>query len=200
VGNNPVNWIDPTGHRPENDIGNWIDLRFRMFIPMASVWAPFATFQGDNRGSCFSCGTDRVHMNLPIDLTHQTLKCDCVVSPTHKVGSDDPINNPPSSSFGISNVQWSDDGVTLNLSGNEKNHGAFGPTSATPGITYNFTVQVTKDGDVHVTGEHDQFPAYEIWKKTPNDDPQRLYLFNPVDEGTSPLYLMPPYPNKVVAI
>ena len=76
---------------------------------------------------------------------------------------------------------------TVTMGGNESNP----LVSLSPGITYETTFSFDLDaGTLSWTGAHDQFPSHQMYI----DDTSK-YTFSHVTAGTSPSYLLPPWPN-----
>ncbi|MGK5512324.1 DUF3238 domain-containing protein [Brevibacillus formosus] len=66
-----------------------------------------------------------------------------------------------------------------------------------PGIDYVLDVKVWSNGGVEVTGEHDGFPAYEMYKQVDNGTWQQLFLHDPRETGEYLDDLVPPMDHKI---
>ena len=42
-------------------------------------------------------------------------------------------------------------------------------------IDYEFTFKVTRSGIIRLTGQHDGFPGYELWRKDDGENPRLLW-------------------------
>lgn len=68
-----------------------------------------------------------------------------------------------------------------------------------PAINYEFTLKVTRLGSFRITGKHDGFPAYEVWRKFSDRGAELIYLHDPRDTGESLNSLYPPMEHDVNA-
>lgn len=65
-----------------------------------------------------------------------------------------------------------------------------------PNIDYKFTIKSTRSGIIRLTGKHDGFPAYELWKKVDGQTPKKLWSRLPGSNDSS-LSLFPPMDKSV---
>ncbi|WP_268626964.1 DUF3238 domain-containing protein [Paenibacillus alvei] len=59
-------------------------------------------------------------------------------------------------------------------------------------IDYDFVLTIRQDGTITLTGDHDAFPAYEVYANVDGGTYQNIYLYDPRDHGKSAIYLLPP--------
>ncbi|MDP1422073.1 DUF3238 domain-containing protein [Peribacillus simplex] len=64
-----------------------------------------------------------------------------------------------------------------------------------PVIDYRYNASVSYDGDIHISGTHDQAPAHEMYAYIPNSG-ALLTIFKHSNKGL--LYLAPPMPNAAI--
>lgn len=61
-----------------------------------------------------------------------------------------------------------------------------------PDIDYNFTMRINRNGGVLLTGDHDGFPAYELWRKRSGEKTEQIYFYDPRKFGKGITSLFPP--------
>ncbi|MBI4340576.1 MAG: DUF3238 domain-containing protein, partial [Chloroflexi bacterium] len=196
TGNNPINFIDPTGHLPrstfilgeDSGAGNpAVTVIIRAFIPQAVVSNPVngEKFKGDGRGPQYEGGTHRIEMMFSI--TPGTTDAVLIKSAGLTVNlSTGETGRASLENVNIGGVELVD-GVTR--------VGFYGAASD-PLVSYAQPldifgwVGVDAHGNVAVAGVHDGAPSYEVWVKTEGDLPELIYSY----ESASLLTLgLPPY-------
>ncbi|WP_100330545.1 DUF3238 domain-containing protein [Bacillus xiapuensis] len=66
-----------------------------------------------------------------------------------------------------------------------------------PAIDYKFTIKLTRSGHIRITGNHDGFPGYELWRKIGDQKPQLIWSHNPRKTGETMGSLYPPMEHPV---
>ncbi|MBJ6360746.1 DUF3238 domain-containing protein [Paenibacillus sp. GCM10012307] len=66
-----------------------------------------------------------------------------------------------------------------------------------PAIDWDYTVTVGSDGKVTVNGNHDGYPAHEIYKRINSGTPVAIYKHDPRETGDTILSLFPPMEKSV---
>lgn len=66
-----------------------------------------------------------------------------------------------------------------------------------PNINYQFTIKVTRSGIIRLTGKHDGFPAYELWRQDYGETPRLLWTHDHRDTGETSISLGPPMEHSV---
>ena len=214
VTNNPLRYFDPDGKEK-------IKIEIKTFIPQKSVGG----YDGDNR-NIGEAGTSRTKQTIEIETDPSKrprpssknsskalgslksaatpLPFPATVGPetdsSRETGnSRNTITGSTGKASGETLLQYAKDSgnkVIVNAQGNEQNPLVPG----SPGITFNFTLQITSTGaqnplEIVITGDHDAFPGYEIIVTRPeaeNNQPTVIYGFDPREGDTTPISLFPP--------
>ena len=209
VANNPLKYIDPDGEEK-------ILVVIESYIPTKSTSAGGRTYKGDDRpvpqvGQPQTGGTFRTQQIITIETDPFKNGGNPQVGQIHKdVGityqSDaegNPIGSPKQGSgdsltAGVSRNK--DGSVEIHAHGDESN-----PDVTSPGITYNYNINVRDDGKggitVTVSGNHDQYPAHVVTAsriEQPKAQATTVYSFDPEKAKTTPYYLFPLAPDKVI--
>ncbi|ERM18315.1 DUF3238 domain-containing protein [Brevibacillus laterosporus] len=169
-------------------------VKIKTFIPEENVKDPYGdVYEGDNRGFHFS-GNYRTLQEFAIDFKKKTVKHTKRVGKTCRINPDeDPVCKRASDSeLKMSEPTWKKDSVKFTAS-----CGVSNPLSSNaPAIDYEFKITAyKKDGKVCISGLHDGFPNYEIWKKVGDEPPMPFYFF---DHGDNTLLsLFPPMDTSV---
>ncbi|MFD1957535.1 DUF3238 domain-containing protein [Paenibacillus thailandensis] len=66
-----------------------------------------------------------------------------------------------------------------------------------PAIDWEYTVTVTSSGKVTVVGQHDGYPAHEIYKRVDSGTPVLIYKHDPRTTGETVASLFPPMEHSV---
>lgn len=194
-------------------MANFVKVRSCTFIPQAEVY--FETINDPNHGSCdvYYLGDNRefdpytasgagypnsdkfrTAQEIWVDFTNKTVQPFKNTGKTHKktVCSDGYQTieelQADSSCISISGITWYTEHVEFVLTVSCKN--PFVWYSAA--IDYQFTVAVFNSGRVTLTGQHDAFPAYEVYKSVDSNGWQTVYQWDPRPGGYSYLSLEPP--------
>jgi len=110
------------------------------------------------------------------------------------------ISKKASGSSLSESIVFTEEGVTVRVSGNVKNPILEDPLSGknlAPGITLDFKIKISDKGEMCLTGTHDGFPAYEIYVYREGKEPKLLYGHNPQITGEGVFSLYPPAEHQV---
>lgn len=182
------------------------DLRIKTFIPQDEVFF-FADqyysyyFVGDNRDESFSSSSYRTYQRFYIDTSNYS------ITPYKNTGTTymRMYRNSNGELISTDSDKASTSGLTYTT---EVKNGYLyiyascdvgNPMVPSPNINYEFTIRISRDGSIKVTGKHDGFPAYEIWRKIDTKSSELIYLHDPRDTGETIFSLGPPMEHSVDA-
>jgi RHS repeat-associated protein len=207
VNNNPLNSIDPDGMET-------IVIIIRTFIPQPTVNAPNSspigpavrTFKGDDRNIGEHPERYRTEQRIAIETDPNKNGGKALLWHEKKTGITTELKyggeihgKAPGDTLKASAHHQTNEGVgplvLVNAKGNE--HDPLVPEA--PGITYNIKFYVQSSGpdgavSIGVDGEHDGFPAYEIFVQRPessNKSEQFITGYDPRTENNGPSALIP---------
>ncbi|HYF80660.1 MAG TPA: RHS repeat-associated core domain-containing protein, partial [Symbiobacteriaceae bacterium] len=166
VGNNPVNYIDPTGHF-------LVMITVNTFIPDARFWESAWLGEGDGR-DLWESGSSRTTHTVYVDTETGAWFDEKSMHPSETLFWDFPA---PSGDSMMATVWQDDDGNTMVAFVANEASEALAWSGAT--ISYAFVITIDKNGDLSLVGVHDGFPAYEIYAYS--DDQFAGYGYNPRD-------------------
>ncbi|MFE1631072.1 DUF3238 domain-containing protein [Brevibacillus reuszeri] len=186
-----------------------VKVRVATFIPFDKVFA-YAMGSGDNTCSVFyggdnresygsPAGTFRTAQEIWVDFNARKITPYKNTGTSHKLvecsdGQNQQLTDKVSDScLEIKWISWGASNVTFRLicaCGNP-----FEPLA--PVIDYILDVTVWSNGAVKIVGDHDGFPAYEMFKKVDNYAWERLYLHDPRETGETIASLAPPMEHHV---
>lgn len=184
-----------------------LELRLKTFIPQSRVLfsdSPSLTvyFGGDGRSESWD-GTYRTYQRFTIDTapTNYSVSYYENTGTTHKytynsLGS---LIDTETAKAPLSDLSY-----TKRVSGGylyldcvvASNNPLVG---GSPNIDYNFTIRVNRSGGVLITGTHDGFPAYELWRKKSGYSAELIWSHDPRDTGETINSLFPPMEHSVNA-
>lgn len=185
-----------------------VKLRTATFIPVAWLQSTRANddkqivFRGDNR-ECTphttNTGRSRVAQEVIVDFERE------IVSDHPETGTSmervtDPdgtttVHTATASTDGIdcTNVQWNDGEVGFTTSASVSN-----PLDETaPAVDFEFDVAIQTNGTVLLTGCHDGFPCFEIYKQLSFGAYETVYTYDYRETGTSSEALSGPMDQTV---
>jgi hypothetical protein len=155
-------------------------------------------FEGDNRSfNPYTANTFnfRTAQQIEIDFTSRSIAAYANTGfTTRKIvypNGQTEYTTAHASTSGITctNISWGSGQVSFHLAVDSSNPLVLGA----PAINYDFDVTVYSDGTVKVTGAHDGFPAYEMYKCINNGSSwYTIYQYNPYDNGKDVSALAPP--------
>lgn len=178
-----------------------LELRLRTFIPQArilfsQIGNTYVYFKGDGRGPSWT-GTHRTMQKFIIDTSKENYG----LSASKNVGSTTregyvgttltATETDTASSTGITHSYEvrSDDNLYITCKCAVANPLVVGA----PDIDYEFVIKVTRAGSVRIAGQHDGFPAYELWRKFSNEtNAKKVFSYDPITAGEDELALFPP--------
>lgn len=189
-----------------------IELRLRTWIPQEKVFLSgneqtSLYFKGDNRrNATWSTLAYRTSHAFTIDtskanfgLTQTTKKVSSTTSLLYNNSTGALITSESltgsTNSLTYSSTVKSDDNLYITVTCDASNPLVTG----SPAINYEFVIKVTRAGSVRITGKHDGFPAYELWRSVTgrSTGPELVYTHNPIDTGETVLSLFPPMEHDV---
>ena len=193
---NPLRVIDPNGADP-------FEIIVRTYIPFDVV---FPGFKGDSRGADPNASSFRTEQRVTVETERSKssniiLNDNAILSPSMSIN---PMGTNPLFLSGMGEgtfstiASYSSDvnggnNASVELTGSA--HVGIVPTIFTPAIDYSFgiTILPQKDGSVQVSlsGEHDKFPAYEIYVKDKTGKVTPIYNQSPTDPIGGPFKLFP---------
>lgn len=186
-----------------------VELRVKTWIPQARVLfsetpsGATTWFHGDNRSESWDSMSYRTHQRFRID----TAATDYYVNATKNIGITTQVNKDRygnTTSTQTAQAPLSDltykkrvegDILYLDCVCHSSNPLALGA----PAIDYEFTLKVTRSGHFRVTGKHDGFPGYEVWRKIGDRSPELIWSHDPRETGESESSLFPPMEHSVDA-
>jgi RHS repeat-associated protein len=212
VANNPLKFVDAAGEEK-------IQVVIETYIPTPATPSVAGNiFKGDGRpvpevGESQDSGTFRTQQIITIETDPSKNGGNPLVAYSKDTGityrSDAQGNEygTPSQAKGdtltTGATRNQDGSVEINAHGNEKDPKL--PSWRTPGITYDYNVNVKDDGKgaitVTVSGSHDRYPAHVITASRidqPKAKAITVYSFDPVKEKTTPWALEPPASNQKI--
>lgn len=191
-------------------------VHIRTFIPLGWFDSPVpgdkAQYQGDNRTQPnFDLNanvTYRTSQHLDIDFDNQVVHHYAKCGESHKrtpiAGGGYKYESATASADGmkVSNVEWGTEKVVDALKGYKyvkfklicsAGNPLTPPYTPTPNIDYEITFKVWNNQyrNMEITGLHDGFPAYELWKIYQGKS-TGLYSYDPISNGKNTLALFPP--------
>ena len=200
---NPLRIIDPNGEDP-------FEIIVRTYIPF-DVIAP--GFKGDSRGADphatsfrteqrITVETDRNVSSTIIQNYNASLSPSILITPTTPLPS---IYSGLGEGNFSATASYSSDvnegyNATVELMGEA--HVGVIPSAISPAIDYTFgiTILPQKDGSVQVllSGEHDKFPAYEIYVKDKTGNVTQIYQDSPNNPIVGPFRLFPIFKSQKI--
>ncbi|MDF0725777.1 DUF3238 domain-containing protein [Cytobacillus sp. S13-E01] len=182
-----------------------LELRLKTFIPQSRILfseSPSLTvyFGGDGRSESWD-GTYRTYQKFTID----TAPTDYSVSYYEDTGT---TNKYTYDSLGKLISTETGKAPVTDLSYTKRVSGGYlyldcvvasnNPLVAgSPDIDYQFTIRVNRSGGVLLTGNHDGFPAYELWRKKSGSSAELIWSHDPRDTGEGIGSLFPPMEHPV---
>ena len=181
-----------------------LELRLRTFIPDervrftksgdTEVW-----FNGDGRGSQWE-GSYKTSQRVTIDTSKSDYGLNFYkdIGETIRTVYDDgelisTIRETAPLSGLTASYRISSDDLYIDVTGHADN-----PLAPSAAINYAFTIKVTRAESVRITGSHDGFPAYELWRKiSTRTYPEQCWYYNPYDNGATISNLFPPMEKTV---
>jgi len=145
--NNPYAYSDPSGYCSDPG-GSGVRVCVDAFIQQGSVM--LGTYAGDNRSFSGNLNPDtyRVHA----DLNFSTQAQHAVIGNSHDVGVTDP-------GTGSASVTFTSTGATVHFDA----HAGGLLNGVSPAVKADLTLTLGKDGTVSITGDHTQFPSFEVY-------------------------------------
>ncbi|WP_052516616.1 DUF3238 domain-containing protein [Paenibacillus popilliae] len=185
------------------------EIKIKVFIPEAKISNPLgpSTFDGDNRGFSYD-GSYRIAQYIKVDLDDLDIVTNMAMTGTtcENVLKFYPTEVAPSSvetqkkckkasadKIKLEDIRIENDILHFTAIGAASN-----PLVAlAPDIDYKIYVSVRKNGRVCVTGSHDGFPNYEVWKRVNYGTPINIYSYN---HGTESAWALGPPMDKDIAV
>jgi hypothetical protein len=176
------------GQQPE------LTISVTSFIPDATAEAWFVArfggrYAGDNRDPG-QPGTHRTRQQVQVGTDEAGRLVVTVVADigaTHNLDSGEVARQSPDTLREVSRETLPDGAVRVVLAGESAN--PLEPNS--PGITYQVELTIGRlsggEWQVHVTGNHDLFPAYEVIAQVPSQAQEMIYSYDPRDTGFGPV-------------
>lgn len=185
-----------------------IKVRIATFIPDAWISSARASgdrrveFRGDDRE--FSpytgnTGHSRVAQDVVIDFGREVVSAhpetgqsvERVIAPDGTVT----IRTATASTDGITctDVAWADSGVEFTAAASVSNP----LNEASPPVDFVFDVRALPDGTVDLTGRHDGFPCFEVYKQIEFGAFERVYAYDYRETDASPKALADPMDQTV---
>ncbi|MEC1155539.1 DUF3238 domain-containing protein [Cytobacillus horneckiae] len=181
------------------------NFRYTTFIPTAKADPPDGKscpqFKGDNRDFSFSNNNYRTRTEVQANFTGSSNGSTSWVTkdvrPTTRYNCDGTTTTKTQKSYTMSksNLEATKDFVSWKVT-----HSVGIPFEiyniSPPNIDYYYTAAVSSDGDIQVTGSHDQAPAHEMYAYIPNSD-ALLTIFRHENKGFD--YLAPPMADRKIS-
>lgn len=155
------------------------NFRYTTFIPVAKADPPDGkscpTFKGDDRDFSFSSSAYRTRSEVQAYFSGSAAGTTSWVTrdvhPTTQYNCDGTTTTKTQTSYTMSksNIEATKDFVSWKVT-----HSVGIPFPiygiSPPNIDYSYTAAVSSDGDIQVTGSHDQAPSHEMYAYIPNSD------------------------------
>ncbi|WP_243495792.1 DNRLRE domain-containing protein [Priestia aryabhattai] len=180
-------------------------IRHRTFIPQSVLsLGGVYYFKGDNRKSgryaSFSptSGTNRTRFDITIKWTNTSKTYGTGWTVSKAVGTSHRLKKVNGKYVPYSHRTASANGMKASVTTHDKvwavaeiRHSVGLPYffNTPPNIDYKFTEYIYRNGLTVIRGSHDQFPAYEIYRRNDSGSWKNLYKFDPIKAGTNPNYL-----------
>ncbi|MCG7408570.1 DUF3238 domain-containing protein [Paenibacillus sp. ACRRX] len=182
-------------------MANIVVLRVAAFIPQDWIlfWSTSAVdvyYNGNNREFTYYTenqpSLSKMVQHIVVDFKNK------VITPYKSVG---PTTEKTVSKKGeatrYAHKQAGDEGLTFSQKSISSSSASFSIRASTgnplftdaPNIDWKYDVTVKSDGTVTVVGEHDGYPAHEIYKRVDNGTPVKIYTHDPRKTGDTPLSL-----------
>lgn len=178
-----------------------VELRLRSFIPHSKIFyaetpSSYVYFRGDNRNAAWS-GTFRTSQIFVIDTAPSSYS----VQHTPDTGTTHQDNYDKVSGTLISTQSGKASTSGLTFTKRVENGILYLDCKCAvgnplvlvaPDIDYEFTLKVTRNGTVRITGDHDGFPGYELWRKIDSGSSRLVWSYDPIAAGKDINALLPP--------
>lgn len=181
-------------------------LKLRTWIPASRVLfldssVSKVEYGGDGRSESWS-GTHRTQQTITVD----TAPTNYSVSVTPNIGTtykyittkatgkvETQTGKAPTSDLTYSNKRVEGDILYFDVACASANPLQVGA----PDVNYEFTIKVTRGGIMRLTGKHDGFPGYELWRQNDGGTARLLWSHDPRDTGEGLGSLYPPMEHDV---
>ncbi|HKP45306.1 MAG TPA: RHS repeat-associated core domain-containing protein [Pyrinomonadaceae bacterium] len=212
VANNPLAFVDPDGEEK-------IKIIIRSFIPDKTTWGGYHG-DGHKVGEKIKAKDGfRIRQTMIVETSPSRNRGSVIVGSQNETGvSVGPNYNPrvpvPAGTTGAAQatcdtcqmtaVRTENKGVSVNFSANESN------PLAPPGSSISYNLNVTVDPSnaqgpngvvVTLDGQHTKFPAFDVTVErmdVQNNTPVTVYGYDPNNNGSTPLSLLPGAPKQQV--
>lgn len=191
-------------------MANIVEVRFAAFIPQA--WIEFMRtskviiqYNGNNREFTYSTENQpelsKMAQHVVVDFGNKEIKhfksTGSTIERTIDISTGKVLRefsgHAPSTGLTISNQKISSTSASFTLQGSAAN-----PLNTdAPAIDWEYNVTVDNKGKVTVKGNHDGFPAHEIYKRVDKGTPVTIYTHDPRVTGDTPISLFPPMERSV---
>lgn len=160
---------------------NYDMIRINTFIPMDKVNTPVPlssnTFHGDGRSFDVDTTKSRTSQVIVVDLDKQKVTSANSCGETIEYDKNGKVvNRKRENTDGMSVESQSVQGMILL---NAETHASNPLVKVAPDIDYSVQIAVSHDGTCYVDGDHDKFPAFEMYAKKNNGPYQTITQFTP---------------------
>lgn len=179
-----------------------VTVRLMSFIDEPSVGDPYSScdFLGDgDRNFSYYSSAYRTWQQVKIDFASGIARYTEDMGTTHKVCPD---GSRDSGTASLSGLSWDADSFNSSSINFQLIIDAANPLSAAPAINAELDITVYKGsgsttGTTAVTGQHDGFPNYELWRKDGSLYPDAVWLWDASSHNDGLGSLFPPMEHNI---